>query len=144
MAASSDYRLGSIWLVSFDPAIGTEIRKTRPAVIVSGTIFNQRSKVTVLPITASNPSDRLLPVILPLTPDARNGLSSNSYVVCIDPMTFVDTPQSEGVRIPDSARQLTRQTYIYLAEVKLSTGVEIPVCPTVFFKPRANIFSAAL
>jgi len=88
MAASSDYRLGSIWLVSFDPSIGTEIRKTRPAVIISGTAFNQRSKVTVLPITSANPSDRLLPVIVPLIPSVTNGLSSNSFVVCIDPMTF--------------------------------------------------------
>ncbi len=88
MAASGDYRLGSIWLVSFDPSIGTEIRKTRPAVIISGTAFNQRSKVTVLPITSTNPSDRLLPVILPLIPSVTNGLSSNSFVVCVDPMTF--------------------------------------------------------
>ena len=88
MAASGDYRLGSIWLVSFDPSIGTEIRKTRPAVIISGTAFNQRSKVTVLPITSANPSDRLLPVIVPLVPSVTNGLSSNSFVVCIDPMTF--------------------------------------------------------
>jgi mRNA interferase MazF len=88
MAASGDYRLGSIWLVSFDPSIGTEIRKTRPAVIISGTAFNQRSKVTVLPITSANPSDRLLPVIVPLVPSITNGLSSNSFVVCVDPMTF--------------------------------------------------------
>ncbi|WP_271253818.1 type II toxin-antitoxin system PemK/MazF family toxin [Pseudanabaena sp. Chao 1811] len=88
MAASGDYRLGSIWLVSFDPSIGTEIRKTRPVVIISGTAFNQRSKVTVLPITSANPSDRLLPVIVPLIPSVTNGLSSNSFVVCIDPMTF--------------------------------------------------------
>jgi mRNA interferase MazF len=88
MAASGDYRLGSIWLVSFDPSIGTEIRKTRPAVIISGTAFNQRSKVTVLPITSANPSDRLLPVIVPLVPSVKNGLSSNSFVVCVDPMTF--------------------------------------------------------
>ena len=88
MAASSNYRLGSIWLVNFDPSIGTEIRKTRPAVIISGTAFNQRSKVTVLPITSANPSDRLLPVIVPLVPSSTNGLSSNSFVVCIDPMTF--------------------------------------------------------
>jgi mRNA interferase MazF len=88
MAASGDYRLGSIWLVSFDPSIGTEIRKTRPAVIISGTAFNQRSKVTVLPITSANPSDRLLPVIVPLVPSVTNGLNSNSFVVCVDPMTF--------------------------------------------------------
>jgi mRNA interferase MazF len=80
--------LGSIWLVSFDPSIGTEIRKTRPAVIISGTAFNQRSKVTVLPITSANPSDCLLPVIVPLIPSVTNGLSSNSFVVCVDPMTF--------------------------------------------------------
>ena len=88
MAASGGYRLGSIWLVSFDPSIGIEIRKTRPAVIISGTAFNQRSKVTVLPITSANPSDRLLPVIVPLVPSVTNGLSSNSFVVCVDPMTF--------------------------------------------------------
>ncbi len=88
MATGSDYRLGSIWLVSFDPSIGTEIRKTRPAVIISGTMFNQRSKVTVLPITSANPSDRLRPVIVPLLPTAENRLSSNSFVVCVDPMTF--------------------------------------------------------
>ncbi|AFY72325.1 growth inhibitor [Synechococcus sp. PCC 7502] len=88
MAASSNYGLGSIWLVSFDPSIGTEIRKTRPAVIVSGTIFNQRSKVTVLPITSSSPNERLLPVILPIIPAPSNGISIKSFVVCIDPMTF--------------------------------------------------------
>jgi mRNA interferase MazF len=88
MAASGDYRLGSIWLVSFDPSIGTEIRKTRPALIISGTSFNQRSKVTVIPITSANPSDRLLPVVVPLMPSRMNGLSTNSFVVCVDPMTF--------------------------------------------------------
>ncbi|WP_211167603.1 type II toxin-antitoxin system PemK/MazF family toxin [Pseudanabaena yagii] len=88
MAASGDYRLGSIWLVSFDPSIGTEIRKTRPAVIISGTAFNQRSKLTVLPITSANPSDRLLPVIVPLIPSVTNRLSSNSFVVSVNPMTF--------------------------------------------------------
>lgn len=88
MATSSNYRLGSIWIVSFDPAIGTEIRKTRPAVIISGTDFNQRSKVTVLPITSANSNDNLRPVIVPLVPSVTNGLSNNSFIVCIDPMTF--------------------------------------------------------
>jgi len=80
--------LGSIWLVTFNPAIATEIRKTRPALIISGTSFNQRSKVTVLPITSTNPSDRLRPVIVPLIASPSNGLSNNGFVVCVDPMTF--------------------------------------------------------
>jgi mRNA interferase MazF len=28
MSKRDDYRLGSIWLVQFDPSVGTEIRKT--------------------------------------------------------------------------------------------------------------------
>jgi mRNA interferase MazF len=88
MAASSNYRLGSIWLVNFDPSVGTEIRKTRPAIIISGTLFNQRRKVTVLPITSSAPDSRLLPVVVSVEPDSTNGLATNSFIVCVDPMTF--------------------------------------------------------
>jgi mRNA interferase MazF len=88
MATSSNYRLGSIWLVNFDPSIGTEIRKTRPAIIISGTIFNQRRKVTVLPITSSTPDSRMLPVVVSINPSQANGLNTDSFIVCIDPMTF--------------------------------------------------------
>ena len=88
MATSSNYRLGSIWLVNFDPSIGAEIRKTRPAMIISGTLFNQRRKVTVLPITSSTPDSRLLPVVVALEPNPNNGLTTDSFIVCIDPMTF--------------------------------------------------------
>ena len=88
MATSRNYRLGSIWLVNFDPSIGTEIRKTRPAMIVSGTLFNQRRKVTVLPITSSSPDSRLLPVVVALEPHGINGLTTDSFIICIDPMTF--------------------------------------------------------
>ena len=88
MAASRNYRLGSIWLVNFDLSIGTEIRKTRPAMIISGTIFNQRRKVTVLPITSSSPDSKLLPVVVALEPDGINGLTTDSLIICIDPMTF--------------------------------------------------------
>ncbi|WP_365670245.1 type II toxin-antitoxin system PemK/MazF family toxin [Okeania sp. SIO3I5] len=40
MADSSNYGLGSIWIARFDPSIRTEIRKTRPALVISGTAFN--------------------------------------------------------------------------------------------------------
>jgi mRNA interferase MazF len=87
MAASSNHRLGSIWLVSFDPSVGAEICKTRPAIIVSGAIFNRRRKLTVLPITSNSPDARLLPVVVAISPNAENGLTTDSFIVCIDPMT---------------------------------------------------------
>ncbi len=42
MAERGDYGLLSIWIVTFDSSIGTEIRKTRPALVVSGTVFNSQ------------------------------------------------------------------------------------------------------
>jgi mRNA interferase MazF len=90
MAERSDYRLGSIWLISFDPSVGTEIRKTRPGLIISGTVFNeQRRKVTVLPFTSAQPNDpRLSPAIVAVGASVENGLATNSLLVCIEPMTF--------------------------------------------------------
>ena len=45
---------GSVWWVEFDPAIGSEIQKTRPAVIVSNDIANRYlARVVVVPLTSN-------------------------------------------------------------------------------------------
>lgn len=49
------YLQGDIVQVSFDPSIGHEQRKTRPAVVVSADDFNLRSSMTmVVPITSTD------------------------------------------------------------------------------------------
>ncbi len=90
MARKGNYGLGSIWLVTFDPSVGTEIRKTRPALVISGSMFNaQCSKVTVLPFTSARLNDaRISPATVVVPFSNQNGLSVDSLVVCIEPMTF--------------------------------------------------------
>lgn len=56
---------GEVWWVSFDPAVGGEIRKQRPAVIVSNDAANKHlNRVQVVPLTSQTlkvyPSEALV------------------------------------------------------------------------------------
>ena len=45
---------GEIYLVAFDPALGAEIQKTRPALILQNDIGNLHSPVTIVAAITSN------------------------------------------------------------------------------------------
>ena len=70
--ATEAIKRGDVWWVSFDPSIGGEIRKTRPAVIVSNNAANTAlNRVVVVPITSQ--TARLYPGEAIVTIDGRPG-----------------------------------------------------------------------
>jgi len=71
---------GEIYLVCLDPAIGSEINKTRPALIISNDINNQIAQtVTVIPITSN--IEKIYPFET-LLPSQESGLLKNSKAKC--------------------------------------------------------------
>jgi len=46
-------RRGEVWWVSFDPSVGGEIQKTRPAIVISNDSANAAlNRLIVVPITS--------------------------------------------------------------------------------------------
>jgi mRNA interferase MazF len=68
---------GEIWWVEFDPSIGSEIRKTRPAVIISNDAANRHlTRVMVMPLTSN--VDRVYPGETIVTIAGRQGAGRQS------------------------------------------------------------------
>ncbi len=84
----SNYRLGTIWSINFEPQVGKEIKKTRPGLIISNSKFNiRRQKITVLPLTSrETASNGMARVFVPKS--ELNCLSRNSEIIVIDPAIF--------------------------------------------------------
>jgi len=71
---------GEIFLVNFDPTIGSEIKKTRPAVILQNDSANQYSPVTIVAAVSSQMDERLYPTEVKLIPK-ESGLTVESVVL---------------------------------------------------------------
>ena len=76
-------RRGDIWWVSLDPTRGSEIRKTRPAVVITVNALNRARRTVVVVPLSTGPEPRP-PIIVP-TPSA----GPNSVAVC-DQLRAVD------------------------------------------------------
>ena len=51
---------GEVWWINFDPSVGGEIRKKRPAIIMSNDASNRHlNRLQVIPVTSN--ADRLYP-----------------------------------------------------------------------------------
>jgi mRNA interferase MazF len=69
---------GEIWLVRFNPTVGDEIQKTRPAIVISSDHIGGLDLRLVVPITGDKPAFAPIPWLIKLKPSSQNGLSKDS------------------------------------------------------------------
>ena len=92
---------GEIYLVNFDPTVGAEIRKTRPALVVSNDISNAHSPIVSLsPITSSVTRVYSFEVEIPAK---TGGLTSRSKIMVHQTRAVGKTRLGKKLgRLPDS------------------------------------------
>jgi mRNA interferase MazF len=106
---------GEIWLVALDPTIGSEIKKTRPAVIISSEL------VGILP----------LKIIVPFT-SWKDRYASAAWMIRIDP------EDSNGIRKPSAADGLQVRSVSQRRLVK-RMGVLSPLQVAQIVQAVANV-----
>jgi mRNA interferase MazF len=81
-------RRGEIYFVSFDPAVGSEIQKTRPALILQNDIANRHSPITIVAALTSQFEEPLYPTEVLITPP--EGRLTVSSVVLLNQIRSID------------------------------------------------------
>ena len=99
---------GEIWLVNFDPTVGAEIHKTRPAVVVSSDAIGKLPIKLIAPITDWKAYFTQNLWHVRIDPDSTNGLTK---------ISAVDALQLRGMDIQRFIRQLGQVSETIIAEI---------------------------
>jgi mRNA interferase MazF len=73
---------GEIWLINLDPTIGSEIKKTRPAVIVNVDELGKLPLKVIVPITDWKEHYQIAPWMVRIENSKLNGLNKLSSADC--------------------------------------------------------------
>ncbi len=70
---------GEIWWVALGPTLGSEIRKTRPCVVISVKVLNARRRtVIVIPLSSSPRASP--PILIPISCDGRPAVAVSDQI----------------------------------------------------------------
>ncbi|MGQ9626436.1 MAG: type II toxin-antitoxin system PemK/MazF family toxin [Anaerolineae bacterium] len=113
-------RRGEIWLINLDPTVGAEIKKTRPAVIVSRDALGILPLRVIVPITEWKDRYTVALWMVRLDPDVENGLDKPSAV---DAFQVRSVAQERFVRrlgeLSDTAMQEITNELAIVLDIKL-------------------------
>jgi mRNA interferase MazF len=99
---------GEIWLVNFDPTIGSEIKKIRPAIVISSDATGKLPIKLVAPITDWKPYFAQNFWHVKIEPDSTTGLTK---------ISAIDTLQLRGLDLQRFIRKLGNISEIKMSEI---------------------------
>ena len=121
MSLNAQPKRGEIWRIDFDPTVGTEIRKTRPAIVISTDSVGKLPIKLVAPITGWDTSFTGDIWHIPIEPNAQNNLTKRSAI---------DTLQLRGLDTERFISRIGEVSEAELAAITLSVaaviGLRIP------------------
>jgi mRNA interferase MazF len=113
-------RRADVYLVSFDPTLGAEIKKTRPALILQNDIANRHSPITIVAAMTSQFEEPLYPTEV-LVRASEGGLTVDS-VVLLNQLRSIDN-QRLGRRLgrltEETMRRVDRALVVSLGLAEL-------------------------
>jgi len=71
---------GEIWQINLDPTIGSEMKKIRPCIILNNDTVGKLALKVIAPLTDFKEHYRVIPWMVVLEPDLKNGLKKISAI----------------------------------------------------------------
>lgn len=103
---------GEVWWVSFDPSIGTEVKKTRPAIVMSNDSANEfLERIQVVPLTSN--TTRIYPSEALVTVQGKKSKAAADQVATVSKMRILKKIGSL------SARDLAEVEYVLKIQLGL-------------------------
>ena len=111
---------GQVWLINLDPTLGAEIRKSRPAVIVSSDAIGVLPLRVIAPLTDWKGHYQQAEWMVKISPNAANGLAKDSAV---------DTFQIRSVSTSRFIRKMGELTWDEIDTIVHAIGLVIEYPP---------------
>jgi mRNA interferase MazF len=93
MPTSTSIQRGEVYWINMDPTVGAEIKKKRPALVVSNNINNKHSSlITILPITSNIKKPYPFEVVV----DKRTGGLKQASLVKANQIRTIDKKRING------------------------------------------------
>ena len=113
-------RRGEVYLVNFDPTLGAEVKKTRPALVIQNDIANQHSPITIVAAITSKFDQKLYPTEVAILA-GEGGLTLDS-VAMLNQVRSIDHQRLVkrlGALKPETMAQVNKAIRISLSLIEM-------------------------